>query len=195
MQVLDREELQKFLIQAQADGYYELFLLDLCTGLRRGELIALQWDDLNFETGMLTVNKQAYTVNGELQIIPPKTKASVRRLVLPPAVLAVLREYHRKVDSRWMFPSPVKEDCPITPGVVRRRLQLILEHAGCKHVRFHDLRHTFATRCVELGFDMKTLSEILGHSNINTTLNRYVHPSMEQKQQNMDKLNAVFTVK
>ena len=105
MQVLDREELQKFLIQAQADGYYELFLLDLCTGLRRGELIALQWEDLNFETGVLTVNKQAYTVNGELQIIPPKTKASVRKLVLPPAVLAVLREYRKKVDSRWMFPS------------------------------------------------------------------------------------------
>ena len=75
MQVLDREELQKFLIQAQADGYYELFLLDLCTGLRRGELIALQWEDLNFETGVLTVNKQAYTVNGELQIIPPKNKS------------------------------------------------------------------------------------------------------------------------
>ena len=142
MQVLDREELQKFLIQAQADGYYELFLLDLCTGLRRGELIALQWDDLNFETGVLTVNKQAYTVNGELQIIPPKTKASVRKLVLPPAVLAMLREYRKKVDSRWMFPSPVKADRPITPGVARRRLQTILERADCKRVRFHDLRHT-----------------------------------------------------
>ena len=143
MQVLDREELQKFLIQAQADGYYELFLLDLCTGLRRGELIALQWGDLNFETGVLTVNKQAYTVNGELQIIPPKTKASVRKLVLPPAVLAVLREYRRKVDSRWMFPSPVKADRPITPGVARRRLQMILERADCKRVRFHDLRHPY----------------------------------------------------
>ena len=143
MQVLDREELQKFLIQAQADGYYELFLLDLCTGLRRGELIALQWDDLNFETGVLTVNKQAYTVNGELQIIPPKTKASVRRLVLPPAVLAVLREYKKTVDSRWMFPSPVKADRPITPGVARRRLQTILERADCKRVRFHDLRHPY----------------------------------------------------
>ena len=143
MQVLDREELQKFLIQAQADGYYELFLLDICTGLRRGELIALQWEDINFETGVLTVNKQAYTVNGELQIIPPKTKASVRKLVLPPAVLAVLREYRRKVDSRWMFPSPVKSDRPITPGVARRRLQTILERADCKRVRFHDLRHPY----------------------------------------------------
>ena len=150
MQVLDREELQKFLIQAQADGYYELFLLDLCTGLRRGELIALQWEDLNFETGVLTVNKQAYTVNGELQIIPPKTKASMRKLVLPPAVLAVLREYRRKVDSRWMFPSPVKADRPITPGVARRRLQTILERADCKRVRFHDLRHPYVKHTTKI---------------------------------------------
>ena len=175
MQVLDREELQKFLIQAQADGYYELFLLDLCTGLRRGELIALQWDDLNFETGVLTVNKQAYTVNGELQIIPPKTKASVRKLVLPPAVRAVLREYHKKVDSRWMFPSPVKADRPITPGVARRRLQTILERADCKRVRFHDLRHTFATLALENGMNVKTLSAMLGHVSAVTTLDIYTH--------------------
>ena len=150
MQVLDREEMQKFLIQAQADGYYELFLLDLCTGLRRGELIALQWDDLNFETGVLTVNKQAYTVNGELQIIPPKTKASMRKLVLPPAVLAVLREYKKTGDSRWMFPSPVKADRPITPGVARRRLQTILERADCKRVRFHDLRHPYVKHTTKI---------------------------------------------
>ena len=114
MQVLTREELQRFLIQAKFEGYYEVFLLDLATGLRRGELMALQWDDLNFKTGVLNVNKQVYDVRGQLQISTPKTKNSVRKIVLPPAVVAVLREYKKTVDSRWMFPSPVKEDCPTT---------------------------------------------------------------------------------
>ena len=175
MQVLGREELQRFLIQAQAEGYFELFLLDLCTGLRRGELLALQWDDLDFKTGALTVNKQVYEVKGQLQVSAPKTRASIRRLVLPPSVVEVLRAYRETVDSRWMFPSPVKEDIPITPGAVRRRLQIILERAGCKRIRFHDLRHTFATLSLESGMDVKTLSAMLGHVSAATTLDIYTH--------------------
>ena len=181
MQVLDRDELQRFLIQAQAEGYYELFLLDLATGLRRGELMALQWDDLDFETGVLNVNKQVYQVNGELQFSEPKTKNSIRKIVLPPSVVEVLREYKKTVNSRWMFPSPVKEDRPLTPGVVRKRLQLILEHAGCKQVRFHDLRHTFATLALQNGMDVKTLSAMLGHVSAATTLDIYTHATSDMQ--------------
>ena len=90
-------------------------------------------------------------------------------------MVEVLRQYRETVDSRWMFPSPVKEDVPLTPGAVRRRLQIILERAGCKRIRFHDLRHTFATLSLENGMDVKTLSAMLGHVSAATTLDIYTH--------------------
>ena len=150
MQVLARDELQRFLIQAKAEGYYELFLLDLATGLRRGELLALQWDDLDFETGVLTISKQVSLVRGKIVMSVPKTKSSIRKLVLPPAVVQVLKEYRESNHSRWMFPSPVLEDMPLNPGSVYDRLQLILEHANCKQVRFHDLRHPYVKHTTKI---------------------------------------------
>ena len=183
MQVLDREELQRFLIQAKVEGYYELFLLELATGLRRGEIIALQWDDLDFETGVLNVSKQVNVVGGELQFSTPKTKSSIRKIVLPPALLDVLREHKKTVVSRWMFPSPLKYDMPIAPGVAERQLSRILELAGCKHVRFHDLRHTFATLALQSGMDIKTLSAMLGHVSAATTLGIYTHITDDMQRQ------------
>ena len=101
MQVLTREEIQRFLIHAKAEGYFELFLLELTTGLRRGELLALQWDDLNLETGELQVTKQVYrTKEDGLLISKPKTKSSIRTVSLPPTLLNILKEYKESVNSR-----------------------------------------------------------------------------------------------
>ena len=108
-------------------------------------------------------------------------KSSIRKLVLPPAVVQVLREYRESVHSRWMFPSPVLEDLPLNPGSVYDRLQLILEHANCKQVRFHDLRHTFATLALQNGMDVKTLSAMLGHVSAATTLDIYTHSTSDMQ--------------
>ena len=180
--VLSREDMQRVLIQAKEENYYELFLLEFSTGLRLGELMALQWDDVDLVTGELRINKQVNLVGSKLVISEPKTKAAVRTLILPPSVRKVLAEYKTRVNSRWLFPSPKKDDLPIIPSAVSRRLHTLLEHAGCEQVRFHDLRHTFATNALAHGMDIKTLSTILGHVSSATTLNTYSHVTDEMRQ-------------
>ena len=189
MKVLVPEAIQRLLIQAREDGCYELLLLELATGLRRGEILALQWDDLNFRTGALRVERQVHRVKGELVVSPPKTKAGNRTVLLPAPVLKVLKAYQKTIHSRWMFPSPVKEDSPMDPAAVRKRLQTILERAECKRLRFHDLRHTFATASLEHGMDIKTLSTIIGHVSSTTTLNTYTHVTDAMRQNAADKID------
>ena len=183
MQVLTHDEMQRFLIQAKHDGYYEIFLLDLSTGLRRGELMALQWKDLNFTTGELRVERQVGRVNGELVTSPPKTKSSIRTIVLPPSVLKMLKEYQPSTNgSKWIFPSPIKtDDSPRDPHTVYQKMQLVLKRAECKRIRFHDLRHTFATMALEYGMDIKTLSAMIGHVSSATTLDIYSHITTEME--------------
>ena len=189
MKVLTPEEIQRLLIQAKEDGCYELLLLELATGLRRDEILALHWDDLNFRTGALRVERQVHRVKGELVVSPPKTKAGNRTVLLPAPVLNVLQSYKQTVRSRWMFPSSVKEDTPMDPAAVRKRLQTVLDRAECKRLRFHDLRHTFATASLEHGMDIKTLSTIIGHVSSTTTLNTYAHITDAMQQNAADKID------
>lgn len=183
MQVLTQNEILRFLHQAKEEGFYELFLLELGTGMRRGEILALKWSDLNFTTGELHIERQVYVIKGEPIISAPKTKASVRTVILPPSLVNVLVQYKKAVDSDWMFPSPLDSSRPRNPSSVRKRMQLILERAGCKKVRFHDLRHTFATMALEHGMDVKTLSATIGHVSSATTLDIYSHITDTMKRQ------------
>ena len=182
MKVLTKEEIQRFLIQAKEEGLYELFLLELTTGLRRGEILALTWNDLNFKTGELCVSKQATMVGGKITISEPKTKAAFRTIIISLPMVEVLKEYKKSSFTPLLFPSRLKPEQPIDPGHIRKRLQVILERAGCKKVRFHDLRHTFATMSLEHGMDLKTLSTIIGHVSAKTTLNIYTHITSDMEE-------------
>ena len=188
MQVLSPEEMQRFLIQARYDGYFEILLLALTTGMRRGEIMALQWDDLNLETGELNIRRQVYYVKGEMITSEPKTKSSIRTIILPKSVVKVLAELKKTVKSRWIFPSPLKEDMPRNPHTVYKKMQLILERSGCKKIRFHDLRHTFATTALANGMDVKTLSAMIGHVSSKTTLDIYLHSTDSMQRQAATKI-------
>ncbi len=183
MKVLTQSEIIRFLNRAKEEDYYELFLLELATGIRRGEILALKWSDLNFKTGELRIERQVNVIHGEPIISEPKTKSSIRIAILSPTLLKILYEYRKNIDSEWIFPSPLDNTKPRNPPAVRKRLQLILERAGCPKVRFHDLRHTFSTMALENGMDIKSLSAMLGHISSETTIDIYSHVTNTMRQQ------------
>ena len=176
-QILNDEQLDRFMKRIRQDEWwYDFFYTELTTGLRRGEICGLRWEDFDAENGKLKVRRSvAKRKGGGLNIGETKTETGTRTIVLPPSLLKTLVAYKETVDSEWMFPSPTDNGRPRNPSSVRKRLQLILERAGCKKVRFHDLRHTFATMALEHGMDVKTLSATIGHVSSATTLDIYSH--------------------
>lgn len=186
------EEIARLLIQAKEEGFYELILLGLATGMRRGELLGLKWDDINFTTGELSIRREYTTLGSDYIISTPKTKSSVRSVHLPQSVLNILGEYRETVNSEWVFPSPLDPTHPRSPTSCRSRLSDMLERAECNHIPFHGLRHIFSTMALENGLDIKTLSAVLGHSSAETTISVYSHVTGEMERNAAKKMDDAF---
>ena len=175
----------------------KLFGIVLClyTGLRIGELLALTWSDIDLQKGMLSVTKTVYDVrdeNGRFARITdtPKTETSQREIPLSTQIMGLLRELKKKSASEYVVAS---NRVPVSVRAYQRSFDRLLVCLNIPHKGFHALRHTFATRALECGMDVKTLSEILGHKNPAVTLNRYVHSLMEHKRDMMNRLGKIFS--
>ncbi|MGN0204722.1 MAG: tyrosine-type recombinase/integrase [Coprococcus sp.] len=171
-------------------------IVALFGGLRIGEVCALQWEDINLESGTIQIRKTMLRIRDLapdsvkrtcILIDKPKTESSVRSIPLPSFVVSVLKEAEKEKSCFLITGTPQF----VEPRTYLSKYKKILSKAGLKSFTFHALRHTFATRCMENGFDPKSLSEILGHSNVNTTLQRYVHPSLDVKREQMERLTKI----
>ena len=174
MQTLPVEQLTSFLREAKDSGVFALYYIDLTTGLRRGELLGLKWSDIDLEKGDLRVQRQIGRIDGKIIEMPLKTKNAYRTLPLSADAIDVLMQQRRKTgNSEWVFPSPTGG--PMSPDSVLHMLQRVLKRAGLPRIRFHDLRHTFATMALQNGVDVKTVSSMLGHYSVGFTLDTYAH--------------------
>ena len=162
-------------------------LICLYTGLRIGELCALKWSDIDFENGILCVNGTQTRLNGELKVISPKSRASVRKIPIPNFLLDKLKTVKR--EGLYVLNS---HGDMVDLRSYRRRFKRLLKTTNLPDIKFHALRHTFASRALEVGMDYKTLSEILGHASVAITMDLYVHSLDEYKRIQMNKLNNLY---
>ena len=168
--------------------------ISLSTGLRIGEICALKWSDINVADGTITVQRtieRIYMVEGEkkhtqLVINTPKTVNSCREIPISKELLAMVKPMKKVVNADFYVLT--NEDKPTEPRTYRNYYNRLMEKLDIPKLKYHGLRHSFATRCIEAGCDYKTVSVLLGHSNISTTLNLYVHPNMEQKKRCINKM-------
>ena len=192
MKTLPVEQLQSFLREAKDSGVFELYYLELATGLRRGELLGLKWEDIDLEHGDLRVRRQIARINGRVVEVPLKTKNAYRTLPLAENTVSILKEQKKKVGSSpWVFPSATGG--PISPDSVLHMLHRVLKRAGLPRVRFHDLRHTFATLALQNGVDVKTVSGMLGHYSAGFTLDTYAHVTTSAQRQAAEAMEHVLS--
>ena len=174
MQTLSADQLAAFLLEAKHSGVFEMYYIELATGLRRGELLGLKWEDIDFSTQTLRVRRQVRRINGEVREAPLKTKNAYRTISLGTDAVGILKQQREKhPSSSYVFPGPTGG--PIAPDSVLHMLHRVLDRAGLPELRFHDLRHTFATLALQNGVDVKTVSGMLGHFSAGFTLDTYAH--------------------
>lgn len=196
MRVLTYDEQNSLLkvLLKNTDLYKLGVLISLYTGIRIGELCALNWEDICVSKGTLKIRKTMQRVQDtaadaisktKVIITEPKSRCSMREIPLPSFLLNIIQRFSAS-PSAYVLTG--EADKYIEPRRMQNYFKSYVSESGIDHANFHSLRHTFATRCIEVGFDLKSLSEILGHANVNITLNRYVHSSFDLKRYNMNKL-------
>lgn len=192
MKILLPEHVGSYLNAAEEREVLPLFFLELTTGLRKGEIVALLWKDLDIKNKVLTVSKQAVWNRDEkrLEITRPKTETSIRRIAVPQEAIDLLLQEHAKhPNNPYMFPSPLTGEMYHPDSIVNIHKK-ILKDAGLEHIRFHDLRHTFATFALQNGVDVKTVSSMLGHFSAGFTLNTYAHATGWMQEEAAEKMGA-----
>ena len=182
-QILNDEQLDRFMKRIRQDErWYDFFYTELTTGLRRGEICGLKWEDFDEENGKLKVRRSvAKRKGGGLNIGETKTETGTRTIVLPPSTAELLRKRKETAVSEWIFPNIYEPEKPMHPDYAYHRLKTLLKQAELPLIRFHDLRHTFATHAMAGGVDAKTLSGILGHTNASFTLDTYTHVTTDMQ--------------
>jgi integrase len=181
--ILTEAQLEKFLSVARADkAWSDFFYTELTTGLRRGEICGLRWQDFDEKTGKLHIRRSVATrAGGGVKVGETKTVNGMRTIQLPPSTIEILKDRKKKSYSDWIFPNLTIPELPLSPQAAYRRLKTLLRYAELPMLRFHDLRHTFATHALSSGVDAKTLSGILGHTNASFTLDTYTHVTTDMQ--------------
>lgn len=192
---LEEQRLIEEYCYGKNDAYWFGIVLDLYTGLRMGELLALEWKDVDLDSGVISINKTVYISkddNGTWKEMTdtPKSRTSCREIPLPAHMVAQLRRLRSCSDSRRIISR--SDGTPLDNKRYRYTYNAMLEELGIRHISFHSLRHTFATRAIESGMDVKTLSEILGHANASITLNIYTHSMPDTKRKAMLLMKPLF---
>lgn len=183
----EQRQIEQAILDENRSKLYGVILC-LYTGLRIGELLALEWTDVDLQKGILLVNKTRHDGKG-CNVNSPKTETSRRMIPVPKQLLPFIKEWKKNSPSRFVVSNGEKY---ISVRGYQRMFERFLNRIGIPHKGFHALRHTFATRALECGMDVKTLSEILGHKNATVTLNRYVHSLVEHKQEMMNVLGKLI---